>query len=33
MSYEKLTGRQKAAILLVAIGVDAATKIFKNLKP
>lgn len=32
LAYEKLTGRQKAAILLVAIGVDAATKIFKNLK-
>ena len=33
LAYKNLTGRQKAAILLVAIGVDAATKIFKNLKP
>ncbi len=32
LKYESLSGRQKAAILLVAIGVDAATKIFKNLR-
>ncbi len=32
LKYEALTGRQKAAILLVAIGVDAATKIFRNLR-
>ncbi len=30
--FKSLSGRQKAAILLVAIGVDAATKIFRNLK-
>jgi flagellar motor switch protein FliG len=32
LRYESLTGRQKAAILLVAIGVEAATKIFKSLR-
>lgn len=32
LAFKNLSGRQKAAILLVAIGVDAATKIFRNLK-
>jgi flagellar motor switch protein FliG len=32
ISVENLTGKQKAAILIIAIGVEAASQIFKNLK-
>lgn len=32
ISVESLTGKQKAAILIIAIGVEAASQIFKNLK-
>ena len=32
ISVENLTGRQKAAILIISIGVESASQIFKNLK-
>jgi len=32
ISFEELTGRQKAAILIISIGVESASQIFKNLK-
>ena len=32
MSLENLTGRQKASILIIAVGPEAASQIFKNLK-
>ena len=32
ISVENLTGKQKASILIIAIGVEAASQIFKNLK-
>ena len=32
LSVENLTGRQKAAILIISIGVESASQIFKNLK-
>ena len=31
ISLENLTGEQKAAILIVAIGVESASNIFKNM--
>jgi len=33
LSYENLTGTQKAAILMISIGADASSNIFKNLSP
>ncbi len=32
LSIENLTGRQKAAILIISIGVESAAQIFKNIK-
>ncbi len=32
LNVEKLSGRQKAAILIIAVGAEAASQIFKNLK-
>ena len=32
VSVESLTGRQKAAILIIAVGIEAASQIFKNMK-
>ena len=32
ISVENLTGRKKAAILIISIGIEAASQIFKNLK-
>jgi flagellar motor switch protein FliG len=32
ISYDQLTGKQKAAILLVALGVETASRVFKNLR-
>lgn len=32
ISVENLTGRQKASILIISIGIEAASQIFKNLK-
>lgn len=32
LSVENLTGRQKAAILIIAIGIESASQIFKNMK-
>ncbi|MFC1725550.1 flagellar motor switch protein FliG [candidate division KSB1 bacterium] len=32
LSYENLTGRQKAAILIIALGTEVASQVFKHLK-